>query len=87
MNPHPGVPGNGYREESVSSGHSISDSRPTVVGLHFRVGKKIGEGSFGIIHEGIIFFIFILEAICHIGTGRAKDLTHSIHAFLFVGCY
>ncbi|KAI9003639.1 kinase-like domain-containing protein [Gaertneriomyces semiglobifer] len=27
-------------------------ANPTVVGGHFRVGKKIGEGSFGIIYEG-----------------------------------
>ena len=25
----------------------------TVVGNHFRVGKKIGEGSFGVIFEGL----------------------------------
>ena len=29
-----------------------SSSRPSVVGQHFRVGKKIGEGSFGTIYEG-----------------------------------
>jgi hypothetical protein len=39
---------NSHTGESQSS-----DMRPTVVGMHFRVGKKIGEGSFGIIHEGI----------------------------------
>ncbi|KAJ1518033.1 casein kinase I [Coelomomyces lativittatus] len=26
---------------------------PNVVGVHFKVGKKIGEGSFGVIYEGI----------------------------------
>lgn len=26
---------------------------PTVVALQYRVGKKLGEGSFGVIHEGI----------------------------------
>ena len=30
-----------------------SNNQPTTVGSHFRVGKKIGEGSFGIIYEGI----------------------------------
>jgi hypothetical protein len=25
---------------------------PNVVGVHYKVGKKIGEGSFGIIYEG-----------------------------------
>jgi len=28
----------------------------TVVGNKFRVGRKIGEGSFGIIYEGILFY-------------------------------
>jgi serine/threonine protein kinase len=28
-------------------------SSPNVVGVHYRVGKKIGEGSFGVIYEGI----------------------------------
>jgi serine/threonine protein kinase len=26
---------------------------PNVVGVHYRVGRKIGEGSFGVIYEGI----------------------------------
>lgn len=25
-----------------------------VVGVHYKVGKKIGEGSFGIIYEGVM---------------------------------
>lgn len=32
----------------MSSGSSSSN----VVGVHYRVGKKIGEGSFGVIFEG-----------------------------------
>ncbi|EIW68878.1 hypothetical protein TREMEDRAFT_71721 [Tremella mesenterica DSM 1558] len=32
-----------------SSGHSSSSN---IVGVHYRVGKKIGEGSFGVIFEG-----------------------------------
>lgn len=36
--------------------HSSSTANPfsshNVVGVHYRVGKKIGEGSFGIIYEG-----------------------------------
>jgi len=31
---------------------SGSASTSNVVGVHFRVGKKIGEGSFGVIFEG-----------------------------------
>lgn len=29
-----------------------SSSSSNVVGVHYRVGKKIGEGSFGVIFEG-----------------------------------
>ncbi|GAW01199.1 CK1 CK1 CK1-G protein kinase [Lentinula edodes] len=32
--------------------HSHSSSTANVVGVHYRVGKKIGEGSFGVIFEG-----------------------------------
>ncbi|PCH42511.1 kinase-like protein [Wolfiporia cocos MD-104 SS10] len=37
-----------------SSGHHTSQSATSngVVGSHFRVGKKIGEGSFGVVFEG-----------------------------------
>ncbi|KAL7753747.1 Palmitoylated plasma membrane-bound casein kinase [Sorochytrium milnesiophthora] len=28
-------------------------SSPNIVGVHYRVGKKIGEGSFGVIYEGL----------------------------------
>jgi casein kinase 1 len=36
---------------SVGSSHSLHSS-PNVVGVHYRVGRKIGEGSFGVIYEG-----------------------------------
>lgn len=29
-----------------------SGTNSNVVGVHYRVGKKIGEGSFGVIFEG-----------------------------------
>ncbi|ORX91767.1 casein kinase I [Basidiobolus meristosporus CBS 931.73] len=35
-----------------SSSHS-SNSGPTIVGEQFKIGKKIGEGSFGVIYEGV----------------------------------
>lgn len=36
-----------------SSGHqSQSTTSNGIVGNHFRVGKKIGEGSFGVVFEG-----------------------------------
>ncbi|GAA96641.1 uncharacterized protein L969DRAFT_611657 [Mixia osmundae IAM 14324] len=39
---------------SVPNSHSVqgSSSANNVVGVHFRIGKKIGEGSFGVIFEG-----------------------------------
>ena len=37
------------REASISNMASASSN---VVGVHYRVGKKIGEGSFGVIFEG-----------------------------------
>lgn len=29
------------------------EAKPSVVGLHYRLGRKIGEGSFGVIYEGM----------------------------------
>lgn len=37
---------------SQSSAAANPFSSHNVVGVHYRVGKKIGEGSFGIIYEG-----------------------------------
>lgn len=37
---------------SVGSSTSVNSNSPNVVGVHYRVGKKIGEGSFGVIYEG-----------------------------------
>jgi casein kinase 1 len=34
------------------SSHSSNAHSSNVVGVHYRVGKKIGEGSFGVIFEG-----------------------------------
>ncbi|CAM0142273.1 unnamed protein product [Umbelopsis sp. WA50703] len=41
----------GHRHNSKSKSNSSTSSN--VVGVHYRVGKKIGEGSFGVIYEGI----------------------------------
>lgn len=43
------------RERADSSKGFSSSSQPTTVGSHFRVGRKIGEGSFGVIYEGTAF--------------------------------
>lgn len=34
------------------SAHPPSHTSNNIVGVHFKVGKKIGEGSFGIIYQG-----------------------------------
>ena len=39
-------------EASKGAGSSMASSSSNVVGVHYRVGKKIGEGSFGVIFEG-----------------------------------
>ena len=31
---------------------SAAASGPNIVGVHYKIGRKIGEGSFGIIYEG-----------------------------------
>jgi len=36
----------------LSSTGSHSSSSSNIVGVHYKVGKKIGEGSFGVIFEG-----------------------------------
>ncbi|OBZ82406.1 Casein kinase I 1 [Choanephora cucurbitarum] len=40
-----------HRPARTNSSSSVSSSN--VVGVHYKVGRKIGEGSFGIIYEGI----------------------------------
>lgn len=37
--------------------HSHASSTANLVGIHYRVGKKIGEGSFGVIFEGASFCV------------------------------
>ena len=39
-----------YRQTRTTSSSSVTSSN--VVGVHYKVGRKIGEGSFGIIYEG-----------------------------------
>ncbi|CDO93761.1 unnamed protein product [Kluyveromyces dobzhanskii CBS 2104] len=45
--------GNGVAglQSSASSASTRDDS--TIVGLHYKIGKKIGEGSFGVLFEGV----------------------------------
>jgi hypothetical protein len=39
-------------QQHQPSSSSAAGATHNVVGVHYRVGKKIGEGSFGIIYEG-----------------------------------
>ncbi|KAI8984728.1 kinase-like domain-containing protein [Mycotypha africana] len=48
---HPQQPQHQTRTNGSGPGHSVSSSN--VVGVHYKVGRKIGEGSFGVIYEGI----------------------------------
>lgn len=43
------------------SAHPPSRTSKNIVGVHFKVGKKIGEGSFGIIYQGKLH-ILLLQA-------------------------
>ena len=47
---------------SHSKSSASSASPHSVVGMHYKVGRKIGEGSFGIIYEGL--FILFLSFCC-----------------------
>ncbi|KAK6885547.1 Casein kinase I-like protein RAG8 [Candida tropicalis] len=49
MSHHHSSPANGGNALSNSNSSSNNSS---VVGLHYKIGKKIGEGSFGVIFEG-----------------------------------
>ena len=41
--------------------HSHPSPAPNIVGVHYRVGKKIGEGSFGVIFEGACVCVLCLN--------------------------
>ncbi len=44
-----------------STARLSQSSLATVVGVHYKVGKKIGEGSFGVLYEGnFLIYIMIL---------------------------
>lgn len=47
---HAGLP---HSSAKPSSSKSASMSA-NIVGVHYRVGKKVGEGSFGVLYEGTI---------------------------------
>lgn len=44
----------------MASQHVSSSASANLVGVHYRVGKKIGEGSFGVIFEGELSSIYCI---------------------------
>lgn len=61
----------------LTSSGSHSSSSSNIVGVHYRVGKKIGEGSFGVIFEGTNLLNSQTVAIKFVGTFH---LSHKIVA-------
>jgi hypothetical protein len=59
----PPAPAEQQQQHQVQAHHSTPKSTshtpksqnvsPNIIGSHYKVGKKIGEGSFGIIYEGV----------------------------------
>ena len=47
------------RPKSTSSGPQQQQSA-TIVGSHYKIGRKIGEGSFGVIYEGSVSLAIFL---------------------------
>lgn len=41
------------QQADKASSHSNTSTASTIVGAHYQVGKKLGEGSFGVIYEGL----------------------------------
>ncbi len=67
--------------------HSHSSSTANVVGVHYRVGKKIGEGSFGVIFEGTLYSLFLRSIpvptalfLCRNELAQFPDRRHQIRA-------
>jgi casein kinase 1 len=51
--PPPLLPFHPRRPSMSAHTHGSTSSTQNIVGVHYRVGKKIGEGSFGVIFEGV----------------------------------
>ena len=58
----------------------MASASSNVVGVHYRVGKKIGEGSFGVIFEGTnllnnqqVAIKFVRSLVCRVGRARYKS--------------
>lgn len=56
----------------IASSSTSQTATAGVVGNHFRVGKKIGEGSFGVVFEGIFLLHFSLSFLAQSLASRCK---------------
>src|SRR4030095_8840909 len=54
----------------------MASSSSNVVGVHYRVGKKIGEGSFGVIFEGMNLLNQQQVAIKFVWAAQSKNSLH-----------
>ena len=57
----------------------MASSSSNVVGVHYRVGKKIGEGSFGVIFEGTNLLNNTQVAIKFVCIAPGSQLTTTHH--------
>lgn len=71
---------------SSSGGHHSSSATSNgIVGSNFRVGKKIGEGSFGVVFEGmraVHIFAFVVFAVAAVGRRDERWLVGDSHHML-----
>ena len=56
----------------MSHSHSAAASN-NIVGVHYRVGKKIGEGSFGVIFEGASPPLSVARVVATVRRERGAD--------------
>ena len=60
----------GWTDWQPATSLTMSSAASNVVGVHYRVGKKIGEGSFGVIFEGTNLLNNQMVAIKFVRLGR-----------------
>lgn len=62
-----------------TSSHSqtAGGGNSSIIGQHFRVGKKIGEGSFGVVFEGVNLLNGQLVAIKFVRYNSSQTTRHS----------
>lgn len=73
---------------SSGAHHSSTAATNGIVGSNFRVGKKIGEGSFGVVYEGMWALLswFIRRFVVTAEGGEDSSEVHSVMGS-FRTCY